>query len=185
VLEFRTCLVHPGAVQEDFPETDLVLGALELARAEIGADAWVVVATMGHYDEEALEAALITNAAYVGLVASRRRRQAVVEALRRRGWSGDALAGIINPAGRELGDSQANIALFVLAEVVDRRQRRVRRERAAEPTQSEAAIYARDPVCGMSVDVATAQYRSGDLYFCAPGCLNAYEAHPEQFALSN
>ncbi len=49
---------------------------------------------------------------------------------------------------------------------------------SAEPTLSEAAIYARDPVCGMSVDEATAQYRSGDLYFCAPGCLNAYEAHP-------
>lgn len=184
VLEYRTCVVHPGAMQEDFPEADLVLGNLELSRAEIGTDSWVVVATMGHYDEEALEAALVTNAAYVGLVASKRRRQAVVEALRRRGWSGDALAGIVNPAGRELGDSQADIALFVMAEVVDRRQRRVRRERAAEPAPAAAVTFARDPVCGMSVDTSTARYRSGDVYFCGPGCLEAYEAHPEQFALS-
>jgi len=118
-------------------------------------------------------------------VASKRRRQAVVEALRRRGWSGDALAGIVNPAGHELGDAQADIALFVLAEVVDRRQRRVRRERAAEPAPSGAATSVRDPVCGMSVDVATAQYRLGDVYFCAAGCLQAFEAHPEQFALPN
>ncbi len=185
VMGFRTCVVHPGALREDFPEADLVLGNLELGRAEIDTDSWVVVATMGHYDEEALEAALVTNAAYVGLVASRRRRQAVVEALRRRGWSGDALAGIVNPAGHELGDAQADIALFVLAEIVDRRQRRVRRERAAEPAPSGAATCARDPVCGMSVDVATAEYHSGDLYFCAAGCLTAYEAHPEQFALSS
>lgn len=72
----------------------------------------------------------------------------------------------------------------VLAEVVDRRQRRVRRERAAEPAPSTAATSVRDPVCGMSVDVATALYRSGDVYFCAAGCLQAYEAHPEQLAFS-
>jgi xanthine dehydrogenase accessory factor len=185
VLEFRTCLVHPGAARDDFPNADLVLGNLELGRADIGTDSWVVVATMGHYDEEALEAALVTNAAYVGLVASKRRRQAVVEALRRRGWSGDALAGIVNPAGRELGDSQADIALFVLAEVVDRRQRRVRRERASEPAPAETPTYAHDPVCGMSVEIATAKYRSGDVYFCAAGCRDAYEAHPEQFAHSS
>lgn len=183
VLGFRTCAAHPGATAEDFPEADAVLGALDLRGAEIGADAWIVVATMGHYDEEGLEAALVTSAAYVGLVASRKRRNAVVQALRRRGWSGDALAGIVNPAGKLFGDSQDEIALFVLAEIVDRRRRRIRRERAAEPAPA-AAIYARDPICGMSVEVASAQYRSGAVYFCGPGCLTAYEAHPEQFVLS-
>lgn len=181
-LDFRTCAVHPGAAAEDFPGAETVLGSLELGKVGIGADSWVVVATMGHYDEEALEAALVTDAAYVGLVASKRRRRAIVEALQRRGWSGDALAGIVNPAGRELGDSQEDIALFVLAEVVDRRQRRVRRERATKPAMDEPPEFARDPVCGMSVEVASARYRSGDVYFCGPGCLEAYEAHPEQFA---
>jgi YHS domain-containing protein len=37
-----------------------------------------------------------------------------------------------------------------------------------------------DPVCGMSVDVATARFTSryGDevVYFCAAGCQRAYEA---------
>lgn len=182
VVGFRTCAVHPGATDEDFPEADSVVGNLDLGRAEIGPDSWVVVATMGHYDEEALEAALVTNAAYVGLIASRTRRNAVVEALTRRGWSGDALAGIVSPAGRESGDSQEDIALFVLAEIVARRQRRERRERPPEP--APAGSYAQDPVCGMSVDVLTARYRSGEVFFCGPGCLEAYEADPERFALT-
>jgi xanthine dehydrogenase accessory factor len=181
VLGFRTCIAHPGAVTEDFPDVDQVLSALDLARASVGPDSWIVVASMGHYDEEALEAALVTPAAYVGLVASRKRRNAVVQVLRRHGWSADALAGIVNPAGRMLGDTQEEIALSVLAEIVDRRHRRVVRNRPS--TTPEAFIaFARDPVCGMSVEIETALYRSGDVYFCGPGCLRAYEASPEQFS---
>jgi len=55
---FRTCSVHPGARAEEFPGADLVLGSLDLAAANPGSDSWAVVATMGHYDEDALEAAL-------------------------------------------------------------------------------------------------------------------------------
>jgi xanthine dehydrogenase accessory factor len=49
-----------------------------------GADA-VVIASMGHDDEEALEAALASSAGYVGLVASAKRASAVTAALRDRG----------------------------------------------------------------------------------------------------
>src|SRR5712692_6680629 len=55
---FRTCAVHPGARPEDFPAADLVLGSLDLAPANPGLDAWAVAAMMGHYDEDAVEAAL-------------------------------------------------------------------------------------------------------------------------------
>jgi xanthine dehydrogenase accessory factor len=181
IVGFRTCLVHPGALAEDYSSVDLVIGALDLARANVGSDSWIVVASMGHYDEEALEAALATPAAYVGLVASRRRRNAVVQVLRRRGWSGDALSGIVNPAGQMLGDSQEEIALSVLADIVDRRHRQVIRNRPSE-TPEAATPFARDPVCGMSVEIASARFRSGDVYFCGPGCLEAYEERPEQFA---
>jgi xanthine dehydrogenase accessory factor len=193
---FRTCVVHPGATAEDFPEADAVLPTLDLSAAHIGPDSWIAVATMGHYDEEALEAALVTEAAYVGLIASRRRRNAVVQVLRRRGWPGDALAGIVNPAGRTLGDSQEEIALSVLAEIVDRRNRRKKRAVIGElpagsrrddlrtsvpappPTPSTPSIplFATDPVCGMAVEIAGAMYRSGDVFFCGRGCLEAYEA---------
>ena len=56
----------------------------------IGPRSYVVVATMGHYDEEALEAVLSGQAGYVGLVASPRRGRAVVDYLRSRGVSPEA-----------------------------------------------------------------------------------------------
>lgn len=42
-----------------------------------------------------------------------------------------------------------------------------------------------DPVCGMTVDIATAkhksEYQGQTYYFCAPGCKRAFDAHPEQY----
>jgi xanthine dehydrogenase accessory factor len=180
IVGFRTCAVHLGATAEDFPEADQVLPRLELAAARIGPDSWIVVATMGHYDEEALEAALRCGAAYVGLIASRRRRNAMVRVLRDRGWSGDELAGIVNPPGRTLADSQEEIALSVLADVVARRQLGKKRTggaviREEQPVaEPEVATFATDPVCGMAVEVATALYRSGDVYFCSRSCMESY-----------
>ncbi len=54
----------------------------------------MVVATQGHYDEDALEAALATPAGYIGLVASRKRADSVTEYLRGRGLEEGALARV-------------------------------------------------------------------------------------------
>lgn len=52
----------------------------------------------------------------------------------------------------------------------------------AQPTPSGEAI---DPVCGMSVDIATAKYMSeyeGQLYyFCAPGCKLSFDKTPQKY----
>ena len=50
----------------------------------VGERGYIVVATQGHFDEPALEAALATPAAYVGLVASRKRASSVIAWLRER-----------------------------------------------------------------------------------------------------
>lgn len=42
-----------------------------------------------------------------------------------------------------------------------------------------------DPVCGMTVDPATAaaksEYKGKTYYFCSEGCRKAFEANPEQY----
>ena len=42
-----------------------------------------------------------------------------------------------------------------------------------------------DPVCGMSVDPATAEHTAGDgagrMFFCSPGCREAYRADPDRY----
>ncbi len=44
---------------------------------------------------------------------------------------------------------------------------------------------AKDPVCGMDVDPASAQhtgeYQGQIYYFCAPGCRKAFEADPKKY----
>jgi YHS domain-containing protein len=44
---------------------------------------------------------------------------------------------------------------------------------------------AKDVVCGMMVDEATAQwtseYKGQTYYFCAPGCKSAFDAEPEKY----
>ena len=143
-----------------------------------GVDA-VVVATMGHGDEEALAAALEADAGYVGLVASSRRAAAVLAELRERGHSEDALARVRSPAGLDLGPSiPQEIAVAVLAELVAWRH-----ERSAVPPSPATAI---DPVCGMEVVTGTARETAGyggeTFSFCGAGCRSRFEADPQRYA---
>jgi xanthine dehydrogenase accessory factor len=144
-----------------------------------GPDDAVVVATMGHYDEEALAAALRTRAGYVGLVSSRKRAATVFEALRARGAGAGDLDRVANPAGLDLGPStQEEIAVAVLAEVILQRHRR-----AAMP--SAPVEQAVDPVCGMSVALAGALLftdHDGQRYwFCSEHCLHAFTLEPARY----
>ena len=152
------------------------LGSLTLR----GNDAWAVVATMGHYDEDALAAALTHPALDVALVASRRRAEAVFGGLRQRGLDEATLARIRTPAGGAQGIGQEEIALAALAEIVV--LRRQRRQLVASPRLDE---FATDPVCGMAVEVKrgahTAAYQGQDYYFCCEGCRRQFLEDPARF----
>jgi xanthine dehydrogenase accessory factor len=146
----------------------------------------VVVASQGHYDEDALQAALATSAVYVGLVASRKRAESVLGYLRDRGVSEEDLARVHAPAGLDLGKVQPNeIAVAILAELVQLRAERALPTATAEHTERHEEV---DPVCGMTVDVADARFRSTHegrtYYFCSAGCLATFEANPVAYAVS-
>jgi xanthine dehydrogenase accessory factor len=179
---FRTCSVHPGATPHEFGAADLVLGSLELAGANAGADTWAVVATMGHYDEDALEAALAYPDVEVGLIASTRRAAAVRAALESRGMDEGTLARIRTPAGKIRGGSQEEIALLALAELVTARRKR---GHVAGPVEASPVVFATDQVCGMTVDPLTAQhkftYGSTTFWFCSAGCRDEFEKEPERY----
>ncbi len=144
---------------------------------------YVVVASMGHYDEEALAAALQIHARYIGLVTSRRRAQAVLDFLRQAGWSESELQRVRAPAGLDLGAvTQEEIALSVMAEIMHER-RRAMAEQAVPPEPPPA--QARDPVCGMEVEIASARYvtdwEGQRFYFCCPGCRQAFLRDPARY----
>ena len=132
----------------------------------------IVIASMGRGDEEALEAALVSGADYVGLVASAKRASSVTAELRARGGRGVARANG-SPAGLDLGpSSQEEIAVAI---------RRARRLAAhARPFAGRAVEEAIDPVCGMTVAAAKeTSVRDGvTYYFCSAHCRKQFEAAP-------
>jgi xanthine dehydrogenase accessory factor len=186
VLGWRTVVVDDGGSADDHSGLERVETALDLGAAGVGAGSFVVVATQGHYDEDALEQALATEASYVGLVASRKRADAVLAFLRDRGMSEEQLARVHAPAGLDLGSVATDeIAVAVLAELV-----RLRAEQGlggvTAPAPSPETHEALDPICGMTVQVASARFRSmyegRTYYFCSAGCLQKFEENPAAHA---
>jgi xanthine dehydrogenase accessory factor len=138
----------------------------------------VVCASHGRDEEETLTAALAAGAEYVGLVASRKRGEAVVAAL---AVDEAARARVHTPAGLDIAArTPAEVALSILAEIVAER-RRVS-GRPVEPATGAGPASAVDPVCGMSVatvDVSLHLDHAGVRHwFCGTGCLRAFAADP-------
>ena len=95
-LHWRTLAIDDGGNVETH-DADAVMTSLDLD----GVDerSFVVIATQGHYDEDALERALATPAGYIGLVASAKRAEAVLGYLRDRGVADEQLTRVHAPAG--------------------------------------------------------------------------------------
>jgi len=186
VMDWRASVVDDESGGADLPDgVELVESVEDMAHLGIDETTAIVIATQGHYDEPALEAALATSAGYIGLVASANRGESVLGYLRDRGYDEDALRRIHTPAGVDLGPVQhSEIAVGVLAELVA-----VRTSGGlsgiAEMESASVAETAIDPVCAMSVTVADARffsdYEGETYYFCAPGCQHSFEAEPARF----
>ena len=182
-LEWDVVVIDDGGSPDEHPLPELVRTTLDLSGLGVGVGSAVVVATQGHYDDLALEAALATDAAYVGLVAGHKRADAVAENLRGRGMSEEDLARIQAPAGLDLGRlANRELAVAIMADLVARRASGELSRWGAVPEAPASAI---DPVCGMTVLVAGAKYHANldgaDYWFCASGCKKAFEADPTAF----
>jgi xanthine dehydrogenase accessory factor len=184
-LGWRAAVVDDGGVASDHPGIDEVFTALDLGAAGVDEGSFVVVATQGHYDEDALQAALSTAARYVGFVASRKRSEAVKGYLLDRGLSEDQLARVHAPAGLDLGHlAPEEIAVAIMAELVQLKAAGDLGPRLEMASASELH-EALDPVCGMTVRVANARYMAmhegQTYYFCSAGCQATFEAEPAKF----
>lgn len=153
-----------------------------------GPGVFIVVASHGSFDEEALERALRTEARYVSLVASRKRAAAVVESLRKKGVPAERLARLKAPAGLAIGAvTPDEIAVSILAEIVQvSRSRANDRQSDDGVAPRDTQVEATDPVCGMPVKIASARYRSEhagqSFYFCCAGCKRKFDDEPARYA---
>jgi len=177
-LDFEVWVCGPDASMDTFPQANRLIPSLEALIPQLSARSYVIVATIGDYDEEAIQAALDSPASYVGLVASQKRLAAVRAYLRERGVPEEQLRRLKRPKGLP-GQAlfPAEIAFSALAELLEIRRQRVGLSLAEVPTPRAEAI---DPICGMTVDIATARYtstRNGQTYyFCCAACQSRFEA---------
>jgi xanthine dehydrogenase accessory factor len=161
--------------------------ALRLGATE--ALAFVVVASMGVDDEEALAAALRAGTSYVALVASPKRAAVVRETLAAMGVSPADLLRLKAPAGLDIGArTQEEIALSIMAEIAQVRSAMTpgtTAEESVPETVSALELEAIDPVCGMTVAIAGARHQTeydGKIwYFCCGGCKARFEADPRPY----
>lgn len=80
----------------------------------------VVIVTRGHrLDEDALEAVAGRGAGYVGMIGSRAKVQELMERLKARGLSAEALSDVYSPIGLDIGaETPEELALCILAEIM-------------------------------------------------------------------
>jgi xanthine dehydrogenase accessory factor len=178
LLDFEVWACDPNADMQSFGEADRLVLALDALAPQLTPRYYVVVATIGAYDENAVETALESSASYVGLVASQKRFAAIRSALRDQGVPEERLARLKRPkgiAGQAL--LPAEIAFSVMAELLAVRRQGVGFAPAEAAVARAEAI---DPVCGMVVDIATARHkteRDGQVYyFCCAGCQASFAA---------
>lgn len=162
-----------------------IVDGSDFTAASVNPSSVVVVATQGHGDEEAVEAAVAGDPVFVGLVASRKRGEVVLGFLADRGVPAERIARVRVPVGLDLGHTtHREIAVAILAELVQlRASGAFAGRRTLLPVGEPAQVT--DLVCGMTVAAVPVnrpfEYQGTTYYFCATGCRVAFEKDPESF----
>jgi molybdenum cofactor cytidylyltransferase len=119
LLHFTVTVVDPLVKFSDLPEADRLLNSLDFSHLPPASARYVVVASRGKFDEEAVEQALRAESTYIALVANKKRAQEIRRSLELRGESPERLARVHAPAGLNIGaEGPEEIALSILAEIV-------------------------------------------------------------------
>ena len=151
----------------------------------------LVVASHGREEEGALRTALENGVPYVGLVASRRRADAVRQTLLSEGVPADRVAALHSPAGLDIGArTPEEIALTILAEIISVRHAQPDSRLTTHDsrvTSHRSPVTSIDPVCGMTVailaDTPLVEHDGRRFYFCCDGCRSAFEREPARYAV--
>lgn len=105
--------------------TDLAVREFENAfdGTDVGKGAFIVVATRGHnHDLDAVKAALKTDAGYIGLLGSRRKKALLHKALQEGGFNQKDIDRVIIPVGIDIGSvTPEEISVSIMAQIIERR----------------------------------------------------------------
>ncbi len=184
VLSYRVSVVAPEESRTEFPAADVFIEKYQEGAIKMTPHTAIIVATQGEDDEGSLEQALQLDAPYIAFVASAKKWEAVSAYLRESGISEDRLKKVKVPAGLDIGAAvPEEIAVSILAQTIQAR----RKSKVSDLPRLQILEQARakDPVCGMMVNVAGAKYTTNlgaqDYYFCCAPCKSSFDKDPGQF----
>lgn len=170
------------------PIADAVANTAELLgyAAQRGADPTgataVVIASHGHDEIESIRAGLEAGIGYIGLVASKRRADAVFADME---LTENERARLRAPVGLDIGARTApEIAVSIMAEVIAAIRLQHLGAAGGEVSGTDAdPVIVEDPVCGMAVtvgpDAPHAIVDGVDVWFCGDACRARYLAGSE------
>lgn len=114
------------ANEQRFPDADEILVA-DLNHAfeqlEIFPTSYILIITRGHlHDKIVLQQALSTPAGYIGMIGSKKKRNAIYKALMEEGFSKEALEKVYSPIGLEINaETPEEIAVSIVGELIQKR----------------------------------------------------------------
>jgi xanthine dehydrogenase accessory factor len=113
--EYARLELLPGA-----SEVKVAVGPEIADQLRVTAQTQIVIVTHGHtHDRAVLRWALGTSAGYIGMMASRRKVQVILEDLRKSGFSEEQLKRVHTPIGLDIGAvTPAEIAVSIAAELI-------------------------------------------------------------------
>lgn len=122
-----------------FPEADEFFvedPADMVPRLNLNKVSYLVIACRGHLeDQRVLAQAVNTPAGYIGMIGSRKKTKTVFSNLRAEGVTQAALDRIHSPIGLPIAtETPEEIAVSIMAEIIDVRRRKNRQETATSPT---------------------------------------------------
>lgn len=118
----------------NFPDVEGVFVCADFATVfdafDIPSQSYIVIVTRGHrHDQDVLAQALRSDAAYIGMIGSRRKKEAVYRSLAAEGFTQTALARVHCPIGLSIGaETPAEIAVSVVAELIQHRAQRMQHD---------------------------------------------------------
>ncbi|HEY3769857.1 MAG TPA: NTP transferase domain-containing protein [Candidatus Angelobacter sp.] len=119
LLNFTVTIVDPLLSLKEMPDADRILRVLDFSLLPQAPDRYVVVASRGLFDEDAIEQALRSGSAYVALLANKKRADEIMRSLRAKSIAEEKLGSVRAPAGLNIGaESAEEIALSIMAEIV-------------------------------------------------------------------
>jgi xanthine dehydrogenase accessory factor len=135
IVGFRVVVVDDRAEfanAERFPDAEQICVIKDYDRApeglEIDDDSYIVIMTRGHqYDQALLEQALKTEASYIGMISSYKKRDAVYQAMLAKGVKKQELERVHSPVGIAIGsETPEEIAVSIVAQLIKERAKQVK-----------------------------------------------------------